>query len=137
MFSAIKWIGVGYLVWLGLNALFASAGRLRVGHGRRARASALFLQGAIIEFANPKALLYFAAILPQFLDVEAAILPQVLVMGATTFLIDVTSYSAYACLGARLTRGGVKDWLVRLVNRTAGLALLYAGFRMASVTVTR
>jgi len=138
VFSAIKWAGVGYLVWLGLTALFTPAGAIRVKHaGRRSSLKALFAQGFVIEFANPKALLYFAAILPQFLNIDDAILPQILIMGVTTLLIDLTSYSAYAFLGDRLTRGEVKNWVVSLVNKCAGAALLYAGFRMASVTVVR
>ncbi|WP_422375815.1 LysE family translocator [Roseibium sp.] len=137
-FSVIKWVGVAYLVWLGLTALLSRGGAIRVRKGkRRSSLSVLFVQGFVVEFANPKALLYFAAILPQFLDPEAAILPQILIMGGTTFLIDLTSYSAYAFLGDRLTRGGLKDWVVNLINKCAGAALLYAGFRMASVTVTR
>ena len=123
VFSIIKWVGVGYLVWLGLTSLLSSSGTIRVKRGeRQSSVAALFAQGFVIEFANPKALLYFAAILPQFLDVEAAILPQILIMGSVTYLIDLTSYSAYAFLGDRLTRGNVRDWLVALVNKSAGLA---------------
>lgn len=134
-FSLIKWVGVVYLVWLGLMALLSRAGAIRLREGRgRSRPSTLFAQGFVVEFANPKALLYFAAILPQFLNPEAAILPQIVIMGGTTFLIDLVSYSAYAFLGDRLTRGGLKDWVVNLINKCAGAALLYAGFRMASVT---
>lgn len=137
-FSVIKWVGVAYLVWLGLTALLSRGGAIRIREGKgRSSLSVLFVQGFVVEFANPKALLYFAAILPQFLEPEAAILPQILIMGGTTFLIDLTSYSAYAFLGDRLTRGGLKDWVVNLINKCAGAALLYAGFRMASVTVTR
>ncbi len=138
VFSAIKWVGVGYLVWLGLTSLLTRSGAIRVKPGQaQSSVSALFAQGFIVEFANPKALLYFAAILPQFLDVHSAILPQILLMGATTYLIDLTSYTAYAFLGDRLTRGSVRKRLVTLVNKSAGLALLYAGFRMASVSITR
>jgi threonine/homoserine/homoserine lactone efflux protein len=138
VFSAIKWAGVAYLVWLGLTALFTPSGAIRVKRGgRQSSLKALFAQGFVIEFANPKALLYFAAILPQFLNIDSAILPQILVMGLTTFLIDLTSYTAYAFLGDRLTRGGVKNWVVNLVNKCAGAALLYAGFRMAGVSVMR
>jgi len=137
-FATIKWVGVAYLVWLWLTALVSRSGAIRIGKGKgRSRLSILFAQGFVVEFANPKALLYFAAILPQFLDPGAAILPQIMIMGATTFLIDLTSYSAYAFLGDRLTRGGLKDWVVNLSNKCAGAALLYAGFRMASVTVSR
>lgn len=134
LFSIIKWVGVAYLVYLGLTALLSKAGAISVQPDKHTSAvSTLFAKGFVIEFANPKALLYFAAILPQFLNTDAPIIPQILIMGGTTFLIDVTAYSAYAFLGDRLARGGVKKWIVSAVNKTAGLALLFAGFKMASV----
>ncbi|MCK4711517.1 MAG: LysE family translocator [Marinosulfonomonas sp.] len=138
VFSVIKWVGVGYLIYLGLNAIFSRAGAIKVGQGtRQSRISALFMHGFVVEFANPKALLYFAAILPQFLNTDAAILPQILIMGATTLLIDLTAYTLYAALGDRLTRGGIKGWVVGLVNKTAGGALLFAGYKMASVNAVK
>ncbi|MGF1622351.1 MAG: LysE family translocator [Rhodomicrobiaceae bacterium] len=87
----------------------------------------LFAHGFVIEFANPKALLYFAVILPQFLDAGLPILPQLLIMGGTTLFIDLIAYSAYALIGDHPTRGGLKVWMVSLINKTAGVALLYAG----------
>ncbi|WP_394180179.1 LysE family translocator [Yoonia maritima] len=65
----MKWIGFAYLIYLTGMALFSSSGgmQVRVGEERNSR-RALFTHGFIVEFANPKALLYFAAILPQFLD---------------------------------------------------------------------
>ena len=122
----------------GADGAVHAGGAIRVKRGgRQSSLKALFAQGFVIEFANPKALLYFAAILPQFLNIDSAILPQILIMGLTTFLIDLTSYTAYAFLGDRLTQGGVKNWVVNLVNKCAGAALLYAGFRMAGVSVMR
>jgi threonine/homoserine/homoserine lactone efflux protein len=97
----------------------------------------LFSQGFVVEFANPKALLYFAAILPQFLNPTQPILPQILIMGGTTLFIDLLAYSLYALLGDHLTRGGIKDWIVSLINKTAGGALLFAGFKMASISASR
>jgi homoserine/homoserine lactone efflux protein len=135
LFSAIKWAGVAYLVWLGFNALFSSAGAIRVqGERKSSSLHKLFAHGFVVEAANPKALMYFAAILPQFLDLSLPILPQLLIMGGTTFLIDLTAYSTYAGLGARMMRGGLKPWIVGLINKTAGGALLYLAYRMASIT---
>ncbi len=135
LFQIIKWVGVAYLVWLGLNAIFAASGPIQVAKSSVTTSlRKLFSQGFVIEFANPKALMYFAAILPQFMDPTAPILPQILIMGVTTLVIDLTSYSAYGYLGAKIARGGLKNWIVTLINKTAGGALLFAGFRMASVS---
>jgi threonine/homoserine/homoserine lactone efflux protein len=137
VFSVIKWAGVAYLVWLGLTAIFARTLAIRVkADRRRSSLKTLFAHGFVIEFANPKALLFFAAILPQFLDAGSPILPQLLIMGGTTLFIDLTAYSAYAFIGDHLTRGGLKDWMVSLINKIAGVALLYAGFRMASISAS-
>ena len=102
-FSVIKWVGVAYLVWLGLTALLSRSGAIRIREGRgRSRLTMLFAQGFVVEFANPKALLYFAAILPQFLDPAVAILPQILIMGATTFP-DRSDLIQCLCLPGRPT----------------------------------
>lgn len=138
VFSVIKWVGVAYLVWLGLAALLSRSGAIKVTPGqKRSGLIRLFTQGFVIEFANPKALLYFAAILPQFLDTTLPVLPQLLLMGLTTLTMDLISYSTYAFLGDRLARGGLKEWVVGSVNKTAGGALLYAGFRVASVSASK
>ena len=138
LFSLIKWVGVAYLVYLGATAIFSKAGAINIRPDRKkSSARVLFVKGFIIEFANPKALLYFAAILPQFLNTSLPILPQIALMGITTVFIDVFSYSAYAFLGDRIARGGVKDWVVSLINKTAGGALLFAGFKMAGVSAAK
>ena len=133
IFNAIKWVGVAYLVYLGLSAIFSKSGGIQFPTGKLQSAFSLFGKGFLVEFANPKALLYFAAILPQFLDVSRPIVPQMLLMGGTTVALDLISYSLYAYAGDRLTNGAVKEWIVRLINRVAGGALLLAGARMASV----
>ncbi len=137
-FMIIKWIGVGYLVYLGFNALFSQSGAIQIDGTRRvASMRKLFGQGFIVEIANPKALLYFVAILPQFIDTGRPILAQILIMGATTLLIDLTSYSSYAFLGGLLQRGGLKSWATAMFNKTAGAALLFAAFRMMGVSVVK
>lgn len=138
VFSVIKWAGVAYLIYLGLSAIFSKSGGIRVKAGqKKSSLKKLFLSGFLIELANPKALLYFSALLPQFMDMSQPLLPQLLIMGGVTVLIDLTAYSIYAHLGDRITRGGIKDWVVSLVNKTAGAALLFTGFKMASINANR
>ena len=98
-----------------LNAIFGASGGIVVKTGAKSSRKSLFAKGFVIEFANPKALLYFAAILPQ-----------ILLMGATTILLDFVSYSLYPFLGFRLTRNAVKEWVVKSINRVAGGALIFA-----------
>lgn len=93
LFQVIKWVGVAYLIYLGVMAIFSKSGGISVQAGDVVRSKkTLFSQGFIVEFANPKALLYFAAILPQFLDVTAPIAPQMMIMGATGTSMQLVIY---------------------------------------------
>ncbi len=94
VFSIIKWVGVAYLLWLGTTAIFSRSGMINVSVGKRqTHLGKLFSQGFVVEIANPKALLYFAAILPQFIQPELPILPQLLIMGLITLVMDLISYT--------------------------------------------
>jgi threonine/homoserine/homoserine lactone efflux protein len=138
LFQVIKWIGVAYLIYLGVMAIFSKSGGISVQATSVVRSkTTLFSQGFIVEFANPKALLYFAAILPQFMDVTAPIAPQMMIMGATGTTMQLIIYSIYAKMGDRLANGGVRVWIVDLINKTAGAALIFAGIKMAGVTASR
>lgn len=136
LFSVIKWCGIAYLIYLGISALI-SRGGLKVGEGERRSAKALFGQGFVVEFANPKALLYFAAILPQFVDPSSPVLVQILIMGAVTILIDLTVYTGYALTGDRIAKSGIKGWMLKGLNGLAGSALLFAAYKMAFLSAKR
>ncbi len=138
LFQAIKWVGVTYLLYLGFSAIFSKSGGLVVKSGAPIRKrSSLFTRGFLVEFSNPKALLFFSAILPQFLNVGEPIALQFFIMWATAFLLQWVIYSGYAYLGHRLIQGGVKSWIINTINKTAGAALIFAGIKMASVTASR
>lgn len=135
LFSAIKWLGVAYLIWLGLQAIFSTAGGFAIGSGNRERKSTtqVFMRGFIVEMANPKALLYFAALLPQFIDPTQPVLPQFLLFGVLTFLIDFMVYAGYSYLASVSTRSGLKPIVTKWINRVAGGMLIFAGVNMANV----
>ena len=134
LFSAIKWVGVIYLLYLGAVAFFSESGAIRIrkdanqgGHAR------LFYQGLIVQLANPKALMYFSALLPQFVDPGEPILFQMLLMGASCLLADLVVYSLFSLMGDRLAKQKMQAWVVRLINRAAGVTLITTGIRMATL----
>ena len=133
LFTVIKWVGIIYLIYLGLSAILSRSGGIKITKGPREKRRTLFAKGFIVEFANPKALLYFAAILPQFLDISQPIAPQILIMGAITVVLDITVYSIYAYLGSALSKSGVKSRVIKTLNSLAGSALLFAAFKMTKV----
>ncbi|GAB5534887.1 MAG: LysE family translocator [Rubricoccaceae bacterium] len=134
VFGAIKWAGVAYLLYLGASAILSRSGGLIVERSAIPFSPArFFARGFIIEISNPKALLYFTALLPQFLDPSHAVLPQLLVMGASTLALDLVAYPLYGALGDRLSKTAMKGWVVNAINRTAGGFLIFAGLKLATV----
>jgi threonine/homoserine/homoserine lactone efflux protein len=91
---ALKWIGGAYLLWLGLQLWRAPALRLRPEPGRAAAAPGprLLRQGLLSAISNPKALLFYGAFLPQFIDPGRSLFVQFVVMAgtfaATEFLVE-------------------------------------------------
>jgi homoserine/homoserine lactone efflux protein len=132
LFSAIKWVGVAYLLYLGSTALFSRSGAIRIdSRPKEGKASRLFYQGLVVQLANPKALLYFSALLPQFVDPSAPILFQMLVMGGSCLLADLLVYRLFSLLGNRLARQKLQAWVVSAINKAAGITLISTGVRIA------
>lgn len=135
LFSVIKWVGVGYLFYLGVSAMCNRASALTVS-GNAAHAVGgmrAFWQAVVVELANPKALLYFVALLPQFIDPARPLAMQMLVFGLTCIGLDLAAYSVYAWLGSKTQRFTANGRFVRASNRASGGLLMLAGAMMATV----
>lgn len=149
VFITIKWIGVLFLVYLGLSILFSQTSSIRLAPNIDSTTSSrnaalgnqnnnpdaikLFSQGLFIQLANPKALMYFSALLPQFIDPNQPLIPQLVIMGLTCFIADLIMYSLYAYLGAHLAKQKLKSWVINLINKMAAFALIYTAFKMALI----
>lgn len=136
LFAIIKWIGVLYLLYLGFNALLSKTSVIKIDlKASHAKPKKLYMQGLIVELANPKALLYFSALLPQFIDVNQSIYAQLLIMGVSCFVIDCVAYGMYGFFGDKISKGAVKKWMITLINKATGGFFIFIGLRMASTTV--
>jgi len=135
LFAVIKWIGVAYLFYLGMSAIRSRSSALTVtGDARSAVGGArAFWQAVVIELSNPKALLYFVALLPQFIDPAAPLGRQMLVFGATCVALDLIAYSLYAWIGSKTQRFTANARFVKTSNRASGGLLMIAGALMATV----
>lgn len=131
-FDWIKLAGAAYLVWLGFNMLRSSGelGQAAVGPARSYRR--LILDGFLVIWSNPKALIFLGAFLPQFVTAEAATFPQVVLLGLFFMLIAGTTDAVYAVLGGR-ARGLLSVARVRLVSRISGAILMAGGIWLALV----
>lgn len=135
LFSIIKWVGVAYLFYLGWSALRSKSSALTVTNDASLAVSGMraFWQAVVVELSNPKALLYFVALLPQFVNPAAPIGMQMLIFGVTCVVLDSIAYSLYAWLGSKTQRFTANAKFVTASNRTSGGLLMVAGAMMALV----
>jgi homoserine/homoserine lactone efflux protein len=129
-FAIIKWAGAAYLVFLGLKLLFAR-GSVQTTAAEPVPQGALVLHGFITQMGNPKAMIFFGALLPQFIDPNAPYGLQFLVLGVMTLAIDYSALILYGWLADRGTRLASGPKLLRWFDRVAGAFLLGAGARLA------
>ena len=108
-FGIVKWLGVAYLVWLGLSQIFGEDDHAAPKTVERQRLPGVFWQGAIVNILNPKTALFFLAFLPQFVDPAlGSSWLQMLLFGLTFAAAALATDSLYALLSG--TAGG---WLRR------------------------
>ncbi len=132
VFIVVKWLGAVYLVWMGARMILAKANPApspAVAPALSTRNS--FSLGVVTQGANPKAIVFFTAILPQFVDPSAAIVPQVVILGITSIAIELVVLSAYVatCHAARGLVGETR--FARRLQRLGGAFLITAGARLA------
>ena len=82
LFLVVKYVGAGYLVWLGLKSLFAKEAGLLAREAVPDPAHRIYAKGVALQLASPKALLFFTAIVPQFVNPKLAVGPQMVVLGS-------------------------------------------------------
>ena len=99
-FAVVKFAGAAYLVWLGVQK-WRRAGSDDVAQGKALR-SGLFRQGLLVNLTNPKAIVFIAALTPQFIDPNRPQLPQFLIIALTMCVTDTIVMSGYALLASRL-----------------------------------
>ena len=133
LFSAVKWIGVVYLVYLGVVTWRAPPRTFEEDTGDNAHgAREVFMRGFWVNMTNPKGIIFFAAILPQFIDVARPQLPQYAIFAATTFTVDVVIMAGYTALAARVLKVMRNPGHIRWVNRGIGSLFVAAGVALAS-----
>ncbi len=136
-FEIIKWTGAAYLAWLGLQAIRSSFrqadGPAPAGGQASARA---FRDGMMVGLGNPKTILFFLALFPQFVDPGRTVWTQSMLLGFLGLAIDAVVQILYILAGGMLSRAlsrkRVKRWFERGVGGAfVGLAVFAALVRRA------
>lgn len=133
-FSLIKWFGVVYLVYLGylqwqtLPSAMAAQTERPIG-----RPLTLVVRGFLVNFSNPKAIVFMLAVLPQFLDPLAPLLGQYLLLGVTMICVDLIVMAGYTGLAVRALRTLSSPRQQRIMNRSFGVLFVGAAALLATV----
>jgi len=131
-FELLKWLGAGYLVWLGicqwraagsldLNALASSMPRSR-----------LFKRAVLVNLTNPKSIVFLAALFPQFINANQPQAEQYVILGVTTVLVDIVVMIGYATLAKRIATWLKTPRQMKLLNRIFGSMFMLVGLLLAS-----
>jgi len=125
VFGVIKWVGIAYLVWIGI-AMIRDAGRAKAARVTPPKGR-LFRKGFLTSAANPYAVVFFAALFPQFIDPAA---PQILILGLTYLIIDGAILLLMGAMAVRLVA-----WLgsraETALARLSGISLIIAACALA------
>lgn len=117
-FEAIRWLGVGYLLWLAVSALRSPPGALQPT-GETFPVGKIFLQALMVNLMNPKVILFILAFLPQFVDPSRPIFPQFITLGLVFSLggliVNGTVGFFAGSIGQHIARSAsLAKWLSRI-----------------------
>jgi homoserine/homoserine lactone efflux protein len=132
-FSVVKWLGVGYLVWLGIAQWRAPARPLVALSDSSALVTqrSLILKAWMINVVNPKGTVFLLAVVPQFMNLSQPLLPQYLTIGITLGFTDMVVMAGYITLASRVLRALKQPSHIRAMNRTFGSLFVMAGTLLA------
>jgi homoserine/homoserine lactone efflux protein len=134
-FAVLKWLGVGYLVYLGIRQLRApgTISRTSIEGGATIMSHrGLVLQGFLVNASNPKGIVFMLAVLPQFIDPDQPQLPQYLLCALTLLVTDIVVMNGYALFASRMLRVLRSPRRSRWLNRIFGGMYLGAAGLLAA-----
>ncbi len=130
LWTLFQALGTGYLVWLGAKLVWASAPPPIINDCSAPRAKHLFLEAFSLAVTNPKALLFYLAVLPQAVEREVPIAPQIAILVLTYCVFSILSLSAYASV-AHLARAHLLTSIrFQVFRRICGALLLIFAARL-------
>ena len=133
-FAVVKFAGAAYLIWLGVQK-WRSPPEPIGGDGEGLRVQSrrqLYAQGILVNLTNPKAIVFIAALVPQFIVPDRPQWPQFAIIGATMVAVDMMVMSSYALLATRFRPLLHNPRLLRLQNRIFGGLFVGAGAMLAA-----
>ena len=133
-FAIVKWLGVGYLIYLGWKQFSSEVSpiTLQAGDATPFRIRDLILRGWLVNVTNPKGTIFLLAVVPQFLNLSQPLTPQYVAIAATLNLTDLVAMGCYTALSARILKLMRSPRHIRWLNRTFGALFILAGVVLAT-----
>ncbi|MFK8076973.1 MAG: LysE family translocator [Granulosicoccus sp.] len=135
-FSIIKWVGAAYLIYLGVKCLLSSSENLDLGKNDKDQKGGIshWLSGFIVGASNPKAIIFFTALFPQFIDTQSALLPQYAILASTFAVLELFWLTVYALLAHRSSVWLSAPGRAKRFNQLTGGVFIGAGLLLSSTT---
>jgi threonine/homoserine/homoserine lactone efflux protein len=127
IFTALRWIGGAYLIYLGIKLWNAPVHTANVEHTPKGDPLRMFFHSYTVTALNPKSIIFFVAFVPQFLDATRPFLFQIVTLEATFVILATLNASLFALLAASARQKLREPRIQRAVNRTGGSLLIGAG----------
>lgn len=131
-FSIIKWVGVVYLVWLGIQKWRDRSSMVAQQSSTDMSSWTLMRKAVLINLTNPKSIVFLVALFPQFLNPSEPQMPQLLVLGITTVIIDGIVMLGYTSLAAQMGRFVRSDRVMGRINKVFGGMFMGCGALLAA-----
>ena len=134
LFTALKWIGAAYLIWLGLRLWMDPPAPVEIDQNAvKKPVSTMFWHATAVTTLNPKSIAFFIAFVPQFLDPTAALLPQFAIMIPTFVVLGFANALGYGLLADHARRFIRRPAVLRWMGRLGGSALMGMGVMTATL----
>lgn len=132
-FGVVKWLGVAYLVWLGIAQWRAPPRPLAAQSldGPQVSRRSMVLRAWMINAVNPKGTVFLLAVVPQFMTLSQPLVPQYLIIAATLGFTDLVIMAGYSALAARVLGALKSPAHIRALNRVFGGFFVMAGSLLA------
>jgi len=135
-FAIVKWLGVIYLIYLGWKQIRTDAPLVSVEANTLEpfRVRDLVMRGLLINLMNPKGTVFLLAVMPQFLNLDAPLPMQYVIIGLPLAFTDLVVMGIYTSLASVILRQLRKPRQIRWMNRTFGTLFILAGTALATLS---
>ncbi len=140
IFNLIKYIGAGYLIYLGYKSFTSKEESYEFNSKVESKEKSklkYFIDGFMVGASNPKAIVFFTALFPQFINQSKPLLQQYLIFVATFAILELSWLLFYSYLGAKSSSWFLKKGRAKLFNRLSGSVFIGAGVLLSTLNKSR